>query len=81
MPIESAVGVILRRLVDPTERYMAHHDAERSAPDLRASDRFRQPSGLLLSETIERDPAPAEFQSEILSRLNIFYKTAYKHVI
>jgi antitoxin CptB len=30
---------------------------------------------------IERDPAPAEFQSEILSRLNIFYKTAYKHVI
>ncbi len=26
---------------------------------------------------IERDPTPAEFQSEIMKRLNIFYKTAY----
>lgn len=27
---------------------------------------------------IEREPAPLEYQSEILSRLNRFYKTAYK---
>ncbi len=26
---------------------------------------------------IEREPAPAEFQSEILNLLNVFYKTAY----
>lgn len=26
---------------------------------------------------IEREPAPADHQSEILKRLNIFYKTAY----
>ncbi len=26
---------------------------------------------------IEREPAPAEFQSEILKSLNVFYKTAY----
>ena len=26
---------------------------------------------------IEREPAPAEYQSEIMSRLNAFYKIAY----
>ena len=26
---------------------------------------------------IEREPAPAEFQSEILKSLNVFYKTAH----
>ncbi len=26
---------------------------------------------------IEREPAPAEFQSEIMKQLNVFYKTAY----
>jgi len=26
---------------------------------------------------IEREPAPAEYQTEILKQLNIFYKTAY----
>ena len=30
---------------------------------------------------IERDPTPPEHQSEIMNRLNIFYKTAYKHVL
>ncbi len=29
---------------------------------------------------IERDPTPPEFQSEIMRRLNTFYKTAYKHL-
>jgi antitoxin CptB len=29
---------------------------------------------------IERDPTPKEFQSEIMRRLNTFYKTAYKHL-
>ncbi len=29
---------------------------------------------------IERDPTPPEFQSEIMRRLNDFYKTAYKHL-
>jgi len=29
---------------------------------------------------IERDPTPPEFQSEIMRRLNVFYKTAYKHL-
>ena len=31
----------------------------------------------LYSWIIERDPAPAEFQSEILKQLNSFYKIAY----
>ena len=29
---------------------------------------------------IERDPTPPEFRSEIMRRLNTFYKTAYKHL-
>jgi antitoxin CptB len=29
---------------------------------------------------IERDPTPPEFQSEIMRRLNDFYKTAYKYL-
>ncbi len=29
---------------------------------------------------IERDPTPPEYQSEIMRRLNIFYKTAYKYL-
>lgn len=30
---------------------------------------------------IEREPAPAVHRTEILKRLNVFYKTAYKHVM
>ncbi len=29
---------------------------------------------------IERDPAPIEFQSEIMNKLNIYYKTAYTKI-
>ena len=29
---------------------------------------------------IERDPTPAEFQSVIMNRLNIYYKTAYTKI-
>lgn len=29
---------------------------------------------------IERDPTPAEFQSVIMSKLNIYYKTAYTKI-
>ncbi|ESQ76239.1 succinate dehydrogenase assembly factor 2 [Asticcacaulis sp. AC402] len=29
---------------------------------------------------IEREPAPPEFDTEIMKQLNQFYKTAYKHI-
>ena len=34
----------------------------------------------LYSWIIQREPTPAEWQSEIMSKLNIYYKTAYTKI-
>jgi len=43
-------------------------------------DLLEVPDQDLYGWIIERDPTPAEFQSVIMNKLNIYYKTAYTKI-
>ncbi len=60
------------------------HFSDEALPDMSDSDLdifeelLEVPDQDLYGWIIERDPTPEAYRSEIMNRLNIFYKTAYK---